>query len=172
MDPVLPKSSSLSDGSISVTTSEPRPKGGQSPGIFHPDEEENMKILTRDHIARRYGLSWDANGRAIVVSMHRDILAGLQEIPADSPRVAASMKALNFTSFEGLVERDFGFDGSLKCKDGGDYVTFAGKLPTVFRILDEKCERCKGTGKDQELGGKCFGCSGRKKKHAYEWTPA
>src|SRR3989344_6012713 len=129
-----------------------------------------MKTIVQDTLPRWYGLSWRPEEPAIVVSVHREFLGTLSPIQAED--VQDCMESFKFGRFEGSLDKAFGFDNALERSVDGDFVDFSARLPKVFRLLDEDCEECGGSGKDEDRGGDCLRCSGEGKKSVFEWTPA
>ncbi len=129
-----------------------------------------MKVIVHDTLPRWYGLSWRPEAPAIVVSVHREFLSTLSPIPAEDVRDC--MASFKFGQFEGSLEKAFGFDNVLERSVNGDFADFTARLPKVFRLLDENCEECGGSGRDEDRDGDCLGCSGEGKKSVFEWTSA
>ena len=131
------------------------------------------KYIVWDNLPRWYGLSWRGEENAIVVSVDAEVLRGLETHSQDHPWVKDFMKELELENFEGSFAKNFGFDGGLERVEKGGIVEFVATLPRVFRLLDELCEECKGSGENQIWHeGKCLRCSGSGRKSVHEWKLA
>ena len=131
-----------------------------------------MNIITDVNIPRWYGLSWDAQSAAIVLSVHHDMVPLVEKcLTPDAPIVREMKEQFGFTSFD----KDFGFDGTLMPMADGDgaWIKFSATLPVVFQLLDVPCSACNGSGEDSFfLDQKCGWCYGTRKDHLFDWLPA
>ncbi|MEK7614471.1 MAG: hypothetical protein AAB428_02280 [Patescibacteria group bacterium] len=119
---------------------------------------------------RWHGLSWRPGEPAIVVSVHREALATASKFPPDSMARHVA-KSLGLGQFEGSYEKSFGFDGALTRIENGDFVEFVARLPVVYHVLDQDCQECKGTAKN-EYEDECHYCMGLGKKSECRWEEA
>lgn len=130
-----------------------------------------MLILVRESLPRWYGLSWNAREKAIVLSIHEDLFRTHRTIPS-SDLVRLVMDEFKFSSFNLSFETDFGFDGALIFrKKKGDFRHFVGPLPEIRKRLNDPCDDCKGSGKQDWGYGKCLLCDGKGKKVVYDHKP-
>lgn len=132
-----------------------------------------MDVLILNRLPRWYGLSWLEADPAILLSIHRDFLADFPVVKPDAPEVLALMQEFGFSSFNGDLERGFGFDHCLVLREGsGESAEFTAALPIVRRETDRPCEWCGGTGNDEFRDGACLHCEGRGTEHEYVWKSA
>lgn len=80
--------------------------------------------------------------------------------------------SFGFNEFEGSLEKDLGFDESISRSEGSDFIKFEAKLPVLYRLLDEVCDDCEGSGRNEDQDRECLRCMGRGKKHSFEWEQA
>lgn len=131
--------------------------------------------IMRKDIPWWYELSWDDLNAAIILRVHRDLLAGLRDtglvpMTEEQPIVADFIRQHRGLEFDGSFEGAFGFGSCMQLAGAGEEsVNFAIKLPTV-ESLGDTCDRCGGTG--LEDGIRCLRCGGRRRKIIYDWSLA
>ncbi len=107
--------------------------------------------------------------------MHEDFLNGLDvERIAQVPFVQDMKEKFKLADFSlDWRKGDIGFGGVFKkgnSKDG--FTEFSVKMPQVEQtVKDEKCENCRGTGKDSfPFHGKCLYCGGMGENKTIVWA--
>lgn len=132
-----------------------------------------MFILVRESLPRWYGLSWRPNGVALVLSIHEEFLCrGKREGLVHPGNVGPIKNKFEFTSFDPSFETGFGFDGALVFeRSENNFRFFIAPLPQIRKQLDEACENCGGTGRDEWREDACLWCRGEKKKVIHDHKP-
>lgn len=128
-----------------------------------------MDLITQANMPRWYGLSWDPENVAIVLSIHRDMAHLLTPLTPDAPIIRTMKEEFGFATFH----RDFGFDGALMPAGDDEWIRFTASLPVIFRLLNLPCRACGGSGRDKFLSDRaCLSCEGTAKEHVFDWLPA
>jgi hypothetical protein len=128
-----------------------------------------MLILTKESLPRWYGLSWNSEERALVLSIHKDFLPKCR---LRRDWVEPLKEEFGFSSFDSSFESGFGFDGALRFQEEKEgFKKFSIPLPAIRKETSKKCVYCNGKGRNKHLGGKCLSCDGRGKEVIYEHKP-
>lgn len=133
--------------------------------------------MDNERISRVYEISYERRTRKnpprIVLRLHEEFV----EISNDFIPFDFFIKKLrddhNLGEFSPLSDNFFGFDKAIKRKrkDSEGFIIYEIDIPTFKKETFEICERCKGTGWDEDLGGECLLCRGSKHKISFNWKP-
>ncbi len=133
--------------------------------------EPMPKVLSHQSIPCWTQLFWDQMRLAITIAIHRDIVPTLYEVSLGHLGFADFTEAHGF--FSCAPEQNWGFGTGLKqvidAERGFTYLSF--EIPRVKKVTDTKCDKCNGTGEDQELGNTCLYCE-RGFKTVIDWKEA
>lgn len=134
-----------------------------------------IKVITRENIPCWYELSWRQKKPAIVLKIHQDFIASIKPVSEDAPIVKALKEEFKFKSFVGSFDGNFGFDNAfVRTGKKENFVEFVVKIPKVKKWEDEKCDYCKGSGKEKfsDFRRECLHCEGTGKQCFYDWQGA
>jgi hypothetical protein len=131
-------------------------------------------MIDREEVPCWYELSWREKPPCIVIRIHQDRAATWEKISPQAPLVEHLRKEFGFTSFQGSLKGNFGFDNAIRAVGKkGDFFEFLVSMPRVQMKLKTPCDRCEGSGKDEFLPGqKCFSCRGSGKEYVFRWKKA
>jgi len=134
--------------------------------------------LRQENMPCQYQLSWEKRIPAILVKMHKDLVAGFS-VSSEAPIVRHFMGEFGFSAFDCFKanlfgEQLFGFDGAFQKKgEEGDFMVFEVRIPQVEKQLNEVCSECNGSKQDRNFeGSKCLHCDGTGIKRVLDWNPA
>lgn len=101
---------------------------------------------------------------ALVIGIHKETVAAASKLSPNNHMVKHFKNLLGldglFDSFSGdLTQGSFGFNGIIKkVGEAGNYVDFSFGLPVIVYPSSNTCEKCKGSGFDEENDMRCFRC--------------
>ncbi len=131
-----------------------------------------ISLSLGDKSRRIYGLAFDQESCAIIVSVNQGVAMSLPDF-ANEELVGRYRSELGLKHFEPSFKRDFGFDGALTRHQVAGAVEFRGAIHSAVSVSDKTCQFCKGTGKDRRsFDGTCFHCSGRRLEWSYDYKKA
>lgn len=107
----------------------------------------------------------------ILLRIHQDFVAKTK-INLKNPIAESLMASYKFKSFSGDLGKNFGFNENIFYNGIQDeFSEFSVKIPEVKKISKEKCDFCKGSGKDEfDPKEKCDFCQGTGKNFVCDWT--
>ena len=126
-------------------------------------------IITED-VPCWYELSWQEKPAALIIRLHRDIMAQTKWPTIESPVVLSYQSAYAFGRFEPDVTKGFGFDGAFVTVPSKDteWITLRGCVPTM--VTGKKtCADCRGTGVHRLLKWTCIRCDGTGQERVMSW---
>jgi hypothetical protein len=134
---------------------------------------DEIKVITGDRIPCWYELSWREEIPAIVLGVHKDFIASIKPILQDAPIVLTLRHEFNFGEFIGTFDGNFGFDNAFRrVEDSGDFVEFLAEIPKVKKQTNKRCDRCRGSGKEDSFDSECLSCGGTGKEYEMDWRAA
>src|SRR3989304_7804187 len=137
-----------------------------------PETAREFKTVLREILPCWHELSWENEGPTLVLRIHQNYVDALSVKP-DAPIVAHFQKAFELGNFEGDLRGNFGFNEALKNRGEKDgFYEYAIEIPSIMGPTDVVCDRCDGTGRDEDLDTRCLRCEGGGKELHYEWGRA
>ena len=119
-----------------------------------------------------YELSWRQR-KGIVLRIHKDFANSVKPVSTDAPIINHFKMEFGFTEFSGQFGKDFGFQNSLKFLGmSKGFLEYLIPTPLVRKLTSRTCRYCKGTGRDNNIDGKCLSCSGERKETVYDYAEA
>ena len=131
--------------------------------------QAGFRNLITDDMPRVYGLRWHAHLPAIEIFVRKALLPMAPRLPEEIASHIAATFGLG--KFEETVSDKYGFDGVLRRIEGEHVTRFIATIPVSYFVLDENCEACKGTAKN-EYEDECLHCMGLGKKSEYRYKEA
>ncbi|MFA5432512.1 MAG: hypothetical protein WC319_06520 [Candidatus Paceibacterota bacterium] len=115
----------------------------------------------------------EGNPPCIVLRIHEEFVEANKDLVPFDFFIKKLQDDHNLGEFSSLTSDFFGFDNAIKRKekDSDGFIVYEIEIPK-FRIeTSELCERCGGTGWDENLDDKCLLCRGSKYKISFNWKP-
>jgi len=156
-------------------TLESTPKNASTPVQNQQAPERSrreFKTILSDRLPCWYEMSWETEGPALVLRVHKSYADSLSVRP-DAPIVTSFQNTFGLGSFVGDLGGNFGFNDALKNRGEKDgFYEYGIEIPTIKSLSDSNCDRCNGSGRDQELDMTCTICDGEGKAPFYDWKHA
>lgn len=113
------------------------------------------------------------NPPCIVLRLHEEFVEANKDIVLFDFFIKQFQEEHGLGSFSSLGEDSFGFEGVIKKKnrDTKGFIVYEIAIPVFKKQLSGPCERCKGTGWDEDLECACLSCRGKKHEISYDWKP-
>lgn len=138
-----------------------------------------IRLITHENIRCWYELSWQEKPAAIIFSIRKEVIAGLDFSLSEAPIVKSLAKEFKLSEFRADFGENIGFenaDGKALFHNIGEengFIRFSLPIPKLKKYIEKKCDWCKGSGRDPNFGNdKCPSCSGTGKKHEIDWKTA
>lgn len=121
-----------------------------------------------------YDISYrKGNPPCIVLRLHKDFVKANKNIIPAEFFLRKVQDDHNLGEFFPLSNKCFGFDGVIKRKGrvSKGFLIYEIEIPIFKKELPDLCERCNGTGRNEDLDCECLFCHGTGHKAAYDWRP-
>ena len=113
------------------------------------------------------------NPPCIVLRLHEDFVEANKDLVPLDFFIKGFQKEHGLGEFSSLAKDSFGFNGTIKKKgrDSRGFIIYEIEIPVFQKETSIPCERCNGTGWDEDLDRKCLSCRRSKHEMSYDWKP-
>jgi hypothetical protein len=119
-----------------------------------------------------YELSYKkGNPPCIVLRLHEEFVEANKDIVPLDFFIKIFQNEHGLGEFSSLANDFFGFNNAIKKigRDSRGFIIYEIEIPVFQKESSELCDRCKGTGLEDDLYRKCLSCRGTKYKVSYDW---
>uniref|UniRef100_A0A7C4M0B3 Uncharacterized protein n=1 Tax=candidate division CPR3 bacterium TaxID=2268181 RepID=A0A7C4M0B3_UNCC3 len=133
-----------------------------------------MKTLERHIVPCWYDISFSEKDETLTLKVHEDFIRNYYIVKKDNPIISSAIEKFGYDDFGESLNDDFGFDKVFKKgNEENGFSVFNIDIPQIKIKTEKKCDRCNGSGKDDDLvSGKCLFCEGTGKLHELRWKKA
>lgn len=130
--------------------------------------------VDRERVPCVYEISYKkrkkGNPPCIVLRLHEEFVEANKDIVPLDFFIKGLQKEHGLGEFSSLAKDSFGFDGAIKKKgrDSRGFIVYEIEIPVFQKETSVLCERCKGTGWDEDLDRECLSCRGSKHEMSYD----